>query len=169
MLDSDDLLARIDTTAIYQPFLERCNALVENCKKRGAIYVATSGTRTFEQQQRLYDQGRTAPGRIVTHAKPGSSAHQYKCAIDFARDKESSRGTKGLAPDYNPAQYAILAHEAGELCLEAGYHWQSFQDAPHIQLPLKRHGITMTRLRREYEQGGYAAVVRLLDSVTWFK
>lgn len=42
-----------------------------------------STLRTFKQQDGLYAQGRTAPGRVVTNAKGGQSYHNYCLAFDF--------------------------------------------------------------------------------------
>lgn len=39
--------------------------------------------RTHQKQAQLYAQGRTAPGRKVTWAKPFQSAHQYYEAVDI--------------------------------------------------------------------------------------
>lgn len=39
--------------------------------------------RTFSESQKLWDQGRTAPGDIVTYALPGHSWHNYALALDF--------------------------------------------------------------------------------------
>jgi len=41
------------------------------------------GLRTFAEQDALYAQGRTKPGKIVTNAKGGQSNHNYGTAIDF--------------------------------------------------------------------------------------
>lgn len=40
--------------------------------------------RSAADQARLYAQGRTTPGKIVTHAKPGSSYHEWGLAFDVA-------------------------------------------------------------------------------------
>ena len=40
--------------------------------------------RSSAEQARLYAQGRTTPGAIVTNAKPGSSYHEYGLAFDVA-------------------------------------------------------------------------------------
>jgi peptidoglycan L-alanyl-D-glutamate endopeptidase CwlK len=34
--------------------------------------------RTFEEQELLYEKGRSRPGPIVTNARPGSSYHNYR-------------------------------------------------------------------------------------------
>lgn len=39
--------------------------------------------RTFEESDKLYQQGRTTPGEIVSKAKPGQSYHNYALALDF--------------------------------------------------------------------------------------
>jgi len=51
---------------------------------KGIPLVITSGFRSSDAQARLYAQGRTTPGRIVTHAKPGVSWHNYGLAFDVA-------------------------------------------------------------------------------------
>lgn len=50
----------------------------------GIELAITSGHRSNEEQARLYAQGRTAPGPIVTHAKPGTSWHNHRLAFDVA-------------------------------------------------------------------------------------
>lgn len=43
----------------------------------------TSGFRSIEEQNKLYAQGRTTKGKIVTNAKGGESMHQYGIAFDY--------------------------------------------------------------------------------------
>lgn len=47
-------------------------------------WVITCGYRSPDQQAMLYAQGRTAPGPIITWAKPGTSAHENGLAVDVA-------------------------------------------------------------------------------------
>ena len=82
-MTAKEILARIDQTRIYPPFLERVVAGLEQMIARGEEFWATSGMRTFEQQDALYAQGRTKPGKICTKAPGGFSAHQYGAAVDF--------------------------------------------------------------------------------------
>ena len=42
-----------------------------------------SGTRTYAEQDVLYQQGRTTPGPIVTNAPPGYSNHNFGIAFDL--------------------------------------------------------------------------------------
>src|SRR6478736_3448878 len=46
------------------------------------------GLRTIEEQDALYAQGRTIPGKVVTKAKGGSSYHNYGLAIDLVEIKD---------------------------------------------------------------------------------
>lgn len=167
----EDLLGRIDTAALYQPFCEKLNGLLNACAARGAIYVATTGLRTYDEQARLYAKGRDASGKIigsiVTKAKPGYSPHQFGVGVDFAKHKGSEYLGK-LDPDYADASYQILAEEAVKLNLDPGLFWKGdFQDSPHVQLPLKKAGVTWAKLRELYAAGGYPKVFAFLDRYAW--
>lgn len=57
--------------------------LIQKCKVQlGIDLFITCGYRNIEEQNRLYAQGRSVPGNIVTNAKGGQSFHQYRVAID---------------------------------------------------------------------------------------
>jgi hypothetical protein len=60
-----------------------------------------------------------------------------------------------------------LGEEAAGCGLEWGGSWTSIQDTPHIQLPYKKHGITLKILDRCYKTGGYEAVFSYLDKFEW--
>lgn len=160
-----DLLKRIDTSLLYPRYLELINELVNRCAARGAYYVATSGTRTEKEQEALYAQGRTKPGKIVTNAKPLYSAHNFGCSIDFAPHVGKWEGK--LNPDYSAKNYKILGEEARKLGLDWGGDWTSIKDTPHVQLNLKKHGITWAKLRQVYAKGQLPAVWKFLDQFQW--
>lgn len=48
------------------------------------FWCPTSGLRSIQEQDKIYAQGRTQPGPIVTNAQPGFSAHNWGCATDWA-------------------------------------------------------------------------------------
>lgn len=131
---------------------------------RGAHYIATCGLRTYKEQDALYAIGRTTgtPGHIVTKARGGFGPHNFGVAVDFCRDADENWGQKGLKPDYRDKQYVVLAEESRKLGLEPGYYWD-FQDSPHVQLPLKKHGVSWAMLREAYAKGQMKAVFALLD------
>lgn len=59
---------------LYNKFNDRCRRDIE-LQKLGVTVLLICTYRADEEQDRLYAQGRTAPGKIVTNAKPGQSAH----------------------------------------------------------------------------------------------
>jgi peptidoglycan L-alanyl-D-glutamate endopeptidase CwlK len=62
--------------------IEECdNALTGRAKIR-----VTQGLRTFEEQDALYAQGRTKPGKKVTNAKAGQSIHNYGFCCRYLPD-----------------------------------------------------------------------------------
>ncbi len=63
---------------------ERSNRLIQQAAKKGIVVVITNGFRSVEEQNRLYEQGRTTQGNIVTNAQGGESFHNYGLAVDFA-------------------------------------------------------------------------------------
>lgn len=46
--------------------------------------------RTFSEQNKLYAQGRTVPGSVVTRAKGGQSYHNYGLAVDIVLLKDAN-------------------------------------------------------------------------------
>jgi D-alanyl-D-alanine carboxypeptidase-like protein len=103
-------------------FLERCESAGIPCK-------VVQATRTFAQQQAIYDQGRTTPGAIVTKARPGDSYHQYGLAFDVVPVAYEN------LPDWNPSgPFWKQIGEIGEsLGLTWGGRWSS-PDEPHFEL-----------------------------------
>jgi peptidoglycan L-alanyl-D-glutamate endopeptidase CwlK len=144
---------------LYAPFEKQLVKLVENCHARGATYIQTSGFRSFDEQDKIYAQGRTKPGAKVTNAKGGQSAHNYGVAADFV-------AKPGGKVSWDIASYAILMEEAEKLGLESGGRWK-FKDFPHVQVPLLKHGLTFSHLKVLHDQGGLKNVWAELDKLNW--
>ncbi|WP_281991554.1 M15 family metallopeptidase [Aquimarina aggregata] len=51
-------------------------------KELGIRLRVTSAFRSWKEQTRLYNKGRTSPGKRVTNAKAGESYHNYGLAFD---------------------------------------------------------------------------------------
>jgi peptidoglycan LD-endopeptidase CwlK len=174
MGEIDFLFDRIKTGDLYQPFFLRCkDMLLELADEKGLFFYATSGVRTIAEQDALWQKGRDKNGKvidpkgggIVTKAKGGSSAHNFKAATDFCKDGDTDKA--GLQPIWKTSEYQELADCARRHGLEAGYYWTSIVDGPHIQLPLQAHGIKLAELYALYKKGGYDAVFDRLDKETW--
>ena len=105
-----------------------------------------SGTRTYEEQNQLYRQGRYGnPGKIVTKARGGRSNHNFGIAWDigiFTASGEYSRSKKKYA---DASKYGLSDK------LEWGGHWKSFPDTPHYQLKTKYPSIKL--VRNKFEKG----------------
>jgi hypothetical protein len=64
----------------------KAEQLMELCRKNGLSLLITETLRTKAEQDALFAQGRTAPGKIVTNAEYPRSAHCWGVAFDFCRN-----------------------------------------------------------------------------------
>lgn len=120
-----NLIRRIDLDKLYPPFLEKALQVIAACQSRGSDYVATSGFRSYSEQEGLWMQGRLRPGTIVTNAHGGQSSHNFGLAVDVARRLPD--GTFS----WKPEDYAVYGEEIARL----GLHWGiTYKDAPHMSL-----------------------------------
>lgn len=139
-------LARIQQV---HPELQRRVASLCNLVDGMDIEV-TQGLRTWDEQNALYAQGRTAPGNIVTDAPGGYSAHNFGYAVDLVPEDI----TPGQ-PDWNaahPAWQRMLSagRSAG---LAEGAQWRTFPDNPHFYL--QELAATPTdEMRQDFKQVG---------------
>lgn len=155
------LFSRIDASVLYPPFFEKLQALLDDAfKNHSAAYWVISGYRSYAEQTKLYEQGRTVPGLIVTQAHAGESAHNFAIASDLCRDGYVDRA--GLQPDWRPESYELLR----ELCPKHGLAWGGlFGDRPHVGLPGYETLRQLEPLREAFEAGGLRAVFDVLDGV----
>lgn len=63
--------------ASFQAFIEASE------EKYNITIRIVQGLRTFAEQDAIYQQGRTTPGKIVSNAPAGSSYHNYGLAVDI--------------------------------------------------------------------------------------
>ncbi|MGH3053360.1 MAG: M15 family metallopeptidase [Gaiellaceae bacterium] len=106
---------------IFKSFLDACEAAGIPCQ-------VAQGTRTFDQQQVVYDQGRTTAGPVVTKAKPGDSYHQYGLAVDVVPTAYIN------LPNWNPS--GPLWARIGAIGEGLGLTWGgrfSSPDEPHFE------------------------------------
>jgi len=65
-------------------------ALIEKAANQGIIIKVTSSTRSFAEQDELFAQGRTKPGKRVSNARGGFSNHNFGLAFDVTIFKGST-------------------------------------------------------------------------------
>ncbi len=85
------------------------------------------GGRTFAEQQAIYDQGRTKPGKIVSNAVPGSSYHNYGLAIDLGHLINN-----GTEIDWHFEYDQLLKYMPHDMTWGGNFH--SIKDYPHFEL-----------------------------------
>lgn len=126
-----------------------------------AMIRIVQGLRTIEEQNGLYAQGRTKPGKIVTNARGGKSYHNYGLAIDFAilYDKDGNGTYETLSWDifYDHDKDGKRDWmEVVEIFKAAGYKyggdWKSIKDYPHLE---KSFGYSVAQLLARYKRGEY--------------
>lgn len=83
--------------------------------------------RSNEEQDALYAQGRTVPGKIVTNAHAGQSAHNYGLAIDFVPLENGKPRWDGGNPLYLHAIAIAEARGLESLCKSAFPEWAHLQ------------------------------------------
>lgn len=123
-------MAKIDTLEPeFKALVEQLLTIAHSVT--GYRWVVTSGRRTLKEQQKLYNQGRTTPGPVVTKAPPGSSAHNFGLAADLAPLKED--GT--IWWEAPKKVWQAMADGARQLGLVPGFYFQTIFDAPHVEDP----------------------------------
>lgn len=111
----------------------KAQRLIADAGVAGIRLLVTSTYRSFREQQGLYDQGRSAPGKIVTNAKPGESYHNVRRALDVAILK--SDGTldwNWMASAEATALWERLAEIGEAHGLAWGGRWKR-PDRPHFE------------------------------------
>ena len=75
-----------DKNLFYPPFAGQLRDFESRLAAAKLPFYLYMGLRTFEDQDKLYAQGRTKPGQIVTNARGGDSLHNYGLAADYVLD-----------------------------------------------------------------------------------
>ncbi|WP_367846922.1 M15 family metallopeptidase [Rhodoferax sp. WC2427] len=102
-------------------------SLVQRAASVGIEIKIIGGTRTFAEQDALFAQGRTKPGRRVTNAKGGESNHNFGIAFDIG--VFNGKTYLGESPSYD-----VVGALGMDLGLEWGGAWTTLVDKPHYQL-----------------------------------
>lgn len=110
-------------------------SLIKQCDDklsgRAKVRIAQA-FRTFEEQDGLYAQGRTKPGKIVTKAKSGSSWHNYGLAFDIVLIIDGKEASWDTNKDWDNDKKSDWL-ECAEIFQQAGWNWgKSFGDLPHF-------------------------------------
>lgn len=127
---------RDEVSSIYA---EICEALTGAAMCRFAFTL-----RTFAEQNALFAQGRTKPGKVVTNARGGQSYHNYGLAVDIVLlvDKNGDGVFESAAwdtkTDFDKDRKSDWM-ECVNIFKQYGWEWGGdwrFTDPPHFQKTL---------------------------------
>lgn len=106
------------------------------CNSAGLDILITCTYRSGQEQDELYAQGRTKPGKKVTNAKAGQSKHNSTLNGTPASRAFDIVPMVGGKPQWAASHpHWKLAGEIGERCgLEWAGRWTRFKEFPHFQL-----------------------------------
>lgn len=140
-----------DLQAKYAVFANQCH-IDPWMLRNGIVVILTCTYRSGHEQDELYAQGRTKPGRVVTNAQAGESLHNFETgagkpaarAFDVLplRHGKPVWGTSGDGIDDDESDdhtddlevwQRVGAH--GEAAgLEWAGRWKKFKEFPHFQM-----------------------------------
>ncbi|OUS78666.1 hypothetical protein B1748_00895 [Paenibacillus sp. MY03] len=137
-------------TGLHPVVLAKSNELVEESAKIGIGILITDDFRSHADQDTLFEQGRTAKGPVVTHARGGESYHNYGLAIDFALKTKKGQVIWDMEYDGNrngEPDWLEVVNIAKGLGFSWGGDWKGFKDYPHLQMDF---GYSISELQRGY-------------------
>jgi peptidoglycan L-alanyl-D-glutamate endopeptidase CwlK len=131
---------------VHAPLAQRALRMVDLCAQAGVAVLVTQGLRTWEEQDALFAQGRTTPGKVVTNARGGESWQNFGLAFDIVvLDSVAKADWDTSHPGW------IRAAGIGKsLGLEWGGDWKGFKDLPHFQ---HTGDVTLAVCRKLFPQG----------------
>ncbi|RFU60069.1 M15 family metallopeptidase [Bacillus sp. V59.32b] len=135
--------------SLHPVVAEKRDILVRRTSETGIPILITAGFRLSEEQDELYEQGRSQPGSIVTNAKGGESLHNFGLAIDFALLNKKGEAIWDMEYDGN-ANGKPDWDEVVAIAKEEGFEWGGdfkgeFKDYPHFQMDF---GLSLRELQR---------------------
>lgn len=114
-----------DITLLRDDVEANCRVFLALCEAAGLKVLVTQTVRDDEYQAKLYAQGRTAPGSIVTNSKT-TTFHGAGLAFDIC---QNSKGK-----EYSDRSFFNRCAEIGKrVGFSWGGDWKSFVDLPHFQ------------------------------------
>lgn len=129
---------------LLPPVAERCRQFLALCEEQKIDILITCTYRDHEAQERLWAQGRTLPGPIVTWVHGGDSWHNWRRAFDVVpmRNGKPVWSTRGTDREL----WLTIGSLGVSVGLEWGGNWPRHPDFPHFQ---DRTGTTLQRLKKE--------------------
>jgi len=116
-----------DLSQLHPKVKELAEKHIAKCKEAGIDLLVYCTYRSIKEQDALYAQGRTKPGKKITNARGGQSMHNFRVAYDCGPVVNGKI-------DWNNTKLFVKIGEIGELLgLEWGGCFKSIVDLPHFQ------------------------------------
>lgn len=126
---------------------EKAQQFLDQCKDQGIDVLIYCTLRDFKEQNDLYAQGRTKPGKIVTNARGGDSWHNWGRAFDCVP-------LVGGKPAWDSQE---LYRKIGAIGESVGLEWAGrwtgkLKETAHFQYT---GGLTLNQIKNKgFENGG---------------
>ena len=104
--------------------------------------------RTYDEQDALYEQGRTEPGKIVTNARGGKSWHNFGLALDFAFEQDGTQHPTWSTAGSDIDDWRLL----GAMGKAIGFEWGGDFDLKDFGHYHYSGGESMDRISAAYER-----------------
>jgi peptidoglycan L-alanyl-D-glutamate endopeptidase CwlK len=127
---------RIDD--LHPALQNTCRNFLNLCREEGILAFLTATYRSPKEQDELFAQGRTKPGRRVTNARGGESAHNYELngkPAALAFDIAIRMVNEGLNWDTRHRHWKRVGEIGKSLGLTWGGDWK-MKDYPHFEMKL---------------------------------
>lgn len=120
---------------VHPSLIEKILCVTEAMKVLGFEMMITDGARTAEEQNKLYQKGRTKPGDIVTYADGYIKRSNHQLHSDgFGHAVDCTFVVNGKPNWDNTNPWEAY----GECCKAVGLKWggdnPNFKDNPHVEL-----------------------------------
>lgn len=156
-----DSISEAHLQSVIPSLTQKTRQMAVMLEQEGIIIHVTQGLRTWDEQEKLYQQGRTTPGKIVTNAPAGSSYHNFGLAVDLVPLESAGK------PDWN-AEHPIwkrLIAVGESVGLVSGSEWKTFPDWPHFQYTGRFPASPNQELRDIFKNGGLQRVWQEVDGI----
>lgn len=142
-----DLISEKRVLLLHPKVRAKARAFIDAAEKQGIKLRVTASLRTYAEQDKLYAQGRTTAGAIVTNAKSGSSYHNFGLALD-------------VVPIMNgkavwDADWKAIGAIGKAVGFAWGGDWRKIVDKPHFEMTF---GYSVAKLRGLQIVDGYVLI-----------
>ena len=138
-----DIYTEYKIETLHPKVRSKARQLINEADKNGLKLRITSAKRSYAEQDKLYAQGRTTNGEIVTNAKAGYSAHNFGTAFDVVPMIDGDT-------DWDTKEWDKIGLIGKSLGFTWGGDWNSIIDKPHFEM---NFGNTIAQLREKYNGG----------------